>query len=156
MDASMLKGRAIVSLTEGIKVGTVAQPLFDLQLLHLVALEITGEGGVSFIPFDQVQNIGPDVITVASQRVIAGGTSATLIELDQVMKLKVIDQAGTFLGTIAHVDIDPASGRVVRVAAHKGGVLGVGGTTAPIDPATILSIGPDLMTLATDAALPVA
>jgi len=156
MDANMLKGRAIVSLTEGIKVGTVAQPLFDLQLLQLVALEITGEGGVSFIPFDQVQNIGPDVITVASHRVIEGGMSATLIELDQVMKLKVIDQAGTFLGTIAHVEIDPASGRVGRVAAHKGGVLGVGGTTAPIDPATILSIGPDLMTLATDAALPVA
>lgn len=45
------------------------------------------------------------------------------------------------------MEIDPESGAVTRIATHKGGLLGVGGTTTPIDPATILGIGPELLTL---------
>jgi len=69
------------------------------------------------------------------------------------LHLKVVDQAGRFVGTVAHIDIDPASGRVLQVAAYKGGVLGIGGTHTPIDPATILSVGPELMTLAAQEAV---
>lgn len=153
MDASTLKGRAVVSLTEGTKLGVIAQPLFDLQLLHLRAVEMTGENGEYFIPFAQLQSVGPDAITVASHKVAHENLRETLIELDQILHLKVVDQGGRFVGTVAHIDVDPTSGRVLHVAAHKGGVLGLGGTHTPIDPTTILSVGPELMTLAVEEAV---
>lgn len=153
MDVSTLKGRAVVSLTEGTKLGVIAQPLFDRQLLHLRAVEMTGEHGESFISFAQLQSVGPDAITVASHQVAHEHLRETLIELDHILHLKVVDQTGRFVGTVAHVDIDPASGRVLQIAAHKGGVLGIGGTHTPIDPATVLSVGPELMTLAVEDAV---
>ena len=76
------------------------------------------------IPFDQVQNIGADAITVASSQVtqIPGTDSAAhaLLDLDQIGKLKVVDRAGTFLGTLAQLTIDAASGQVTELGAHKG------------------------------------
>lgn len=156
MDASTLKGRAVVSLTEGAKLGSIAQPLFDPQMEHLCAFEMKGDEGIFILPFGQVQSIGADAITVASHQVVHGSMAGTLIELDQVMHMKVVDRVGTFLGEIAHVDIDPTNGNVVRIATHKGGMLGIGGTTTPIEPATILSVGPDLITLDAEVALSVA
>lgn len=155
MDASALKGRAVVSLTEGAKLGSIAQPLFDPRMEQLRAFEMKGDEGTFILPFGQVQSIGADAITVASHQVVQGGVNGTLIELDQVVHLKVVDRVGTFLGTIAQVDIDPTSGHVMRITAQKGGILGVGGTTTPIEPATILSIGPDLVTLDAEVGLSV-
>lgn len=153
MDASTLKGRAVVSLIEGTKLGTIEQPLFDLHLNRLLAFEMRDDDGTSFIPFGLVKSIGADAVTVASHQVIQDNLKDTLIELDQVMHLKVVDQAGTFAGTIAQIDINPTTGDVVRITAHKGGVLGVGGTTTPIEPATILTVGPELLTLATEVGM---
>ncbi len=155
MDASTLKGRAVVSLIEGVKLGTIAQPLFDLQLTRLVAFAMDGDEGTAFLPFGLVRGIGADAVTVASHAVVQGGATGPLIELDQVLHLKVVDEGGTFVGAIAHLEIDPESGAVMRIATHKGGLLGVGGTTTPIEPATILGIGPELLTLASAAGAPV-
>ncbi len=156
MDASKLKGMAVVSLAEGTKLGMVARPLIDLAALRLVALQVKGDSGTFVIPFDQVQQIGADAITVASSQVtqIPGTDSAAnaLLDLDQIVKLKVVDRAGTFLGTLAQLTIDAASGQVTELGAHKGGMLGMGGTTTPIPPQAILSVGPDLLTVEMGAA----
>jgi uncharacterized protein YrrD len=156
MDASKLKGMAVVSLAEGTKLGTVARPLIDLAALRLVALQVKGDSGTFVIPFDQVQQFGTDAITVASSRVtqIPGTDSAAtaLLDLDQIGKLKVVDQAGTLLGTVAQLTIDAASGQISHLGAHKGGMLGMGGTTTPIPARAILSVGPDLLTVDLGAA----
>ncbi len=131
-------------------------PTIDLVALRLVALQVQGDAGTFVIPFDQVQNIGADAITVASSQVtqIPGTDSAAhaLLDLDQIGKLKVVDRAGTFLGTLAQLTIDAASGQVTALGAHKGGMLGMGGTTTPIPPQAILSVGPDLLTVEMGAA----
>jgi sporulation protein YlmC with PRC-barrel domain len=156
MDASKLKGMAVVSLAEGTKLGTVARPLIDLAALRLVALQVKGDAGTFVIPFEQIQQVGTDAITVASSRVtqIPGTDSAAtaLLDLDQIGKLKVVDQAGTFLGTVAQLTIDAASGQISHLGAHKGGMLGMGGTTTPIPARAILSVGPDLLTVDLGAA----
>ena len=128
----------------------------DLPALRLVALQVLGDVGTFVIPFDQVKQIGADAITVASSQVtqIPGTDSAAhaLLDLDQISKLKVVDQAGTFLGTLAQLTIDAASRQVTELGAHKGGMLGMGGTTTPISPQAILSVGPDLLTVEMGAA----
>jgi len=157
MDAHTLKGMAIVSVQEGTKLGYVEQPLLDLTARKVVALQVRGESGTFIVPFDEVASVGTDAITVASsaatQTPSTGGVADGLCDLDALRKLKIVDQAGTLLGTISRVEIDPASGEIIQLAAHKGGMLGMGGTTTPIDARAIVSVGPELLTVNTEASV---
>ncbi|MDQ6833992.1 MAG: PRC-barrel domain-containing protein [Chloroflexota bacterium] len=58
-----------------------------------------------------------------------------------------MDRAGTLIGTISRVDIDSMSGAITQLAGHKGGMLGMGGATTPIDARAIVSAGPELVTV---------
>lgn len=155
MEAKALKGIAVVSLQEGTKLGQVDQPLFDLSARQLGALEVSGDTGTFIVPFAQIEHIGSDAVTVASSQVTqtrsSGSAMGDLRGLDELGKLKVVDEAGTFLGTISDLDVDPETGAITRLRAHKGGMLGVGGTTTPIDAASVLMVGPELLTVTTDA-----
>jgi sporulation protein YlmC with PRC-barrel domain len=153
MDANKLKGMAVVSIAEGAKLGYVDDLLFDTQTLRPVVLRVAGGGQHFVIPFEQLKNIGADAITVESSQVtqVAGkeGAFSNLLGLSKIKGLKVIDTAGTLLGTIASVEIDLADGRAVNLTAHKGGVLGIGGTSTTIDTAAIRSVGAEIVTVAT-------
>ncbi len=48
---------------------------------------------------------------------------------------------------ISRIDVEPATGRVLAFAVHKGGVLGFGGTTTTMDADAIISLGPELVTV---------
>jgi sporulation protein YlmC with PRC-barrel domain len=156
MDAHTLKGMAIVSVQQGTKLGYIEQPLLDLTARKVAALRVKGESGTFIVPFDQVAAVGTDAITVASsaatQTPSTGGAADELRDLDALGKLKVVDQAGTLLGTLRHVEIDPASGEITQLAAHTGGMLGMGGTTTTIDARSILTVGPELVTVDTEPA----
>jgi sporulation protein YlmC with PRC-barrel domain len=149
MDAHTLKSMAVVSLEEGTKLGHVEQPLLDLAARKVAALRVRGESGTFIVPFDAVTSVGTDAITVASsaatQAPSTGGMTDGLGDLDALRKLKVVDSEGTLLGTISRVEINPATGAITQLAAHTGGMLGMGGTTTPIDARAIVSVGPELL-----------
>ena len=153
MNANALKGMAIVSLQEGTKLGAIDQPLFDLTTRQLGALAVAGPDGHFVVPFPQIQQIGSDAVTVTSSQVTqtpsSGSALGALLSLHDLGKLKVVDEDGTFLGTIHDVDVDQVSGQITQLTAHKGGLLGVGGTSTPIDAAAILTVGPELLTVTT-------
>jgi sporulation protein YlmC with PRC-barrel domain len=158
MNASKLKGLAVVSLQEGTKLGQVEQPLFDLAGRELGALRVKGDSGTFILPFAQIVNVGNDAITVTSSKVTqtpsTGGATDALLDLQALEKLKIVDQTGTFLGTLSNVEVDPSSGKITRLAAHEGGVFGMGGTTTPIEPDAIVMVGSDLLTVTTQAESP--
>lgn len=160
MDAHTLKGMAIVSLAEGAKLGQVAQPLLDMTARRVAALRVTGEHGTFILPFDQITTIGADAITVESSAAThtpsTGGPAEGLIDLHGLGKLKVVDSAGTLLGRVGSVEFDETSGQITRLAAHKGGMLGMGGETTAIDASAIVQAGPVLLTVNTGAPAPVA
>lgn len=157
MDTHTLKGMAIISMQEGTKLGKVEQPLLDLTARRVVALQVRGTSGTFIVPFDAVTSIGADAITVASSAVTqtpsAGVAADELRDLDELGTLKVVDHAGTYLGTVSQVEIDPVSGAITRLDAHTGGMLGMGGTTTPIDARAIISVGPELVTVNTEASV---
>ena len=157
MDVHTLKGMAIVSVQEGAKLGYVEQPLLDLAARTVVALQVKGSSGTFIVPFEAVASVGPDAITVASsaatQTPSTGGTADGLRNLDELRKLKIVDHAGTLLGTISRMEIDPASGQITQITAHKGGMLGMGGETTPIDARAIVSVGSELLTVNTEASV---
>lgn len=151
MKASDINGMTVVSLQEGAKLGQVDQPLFDLSARQLSALHVKGDSGISVLPFDQIQNIGSDAITVTTSQVTqtpgADSVGDGLLDLQSLRKLKIVDRDGTFLGTLSDIEFDPQSGQITALTAHKGGVLGMGGTTTPIDPAATLTVGLELLTV---------
>jgi len=158
MQAKALNGMAIVSLQEGTRLGRVHAALFDLSTRQLEALSVHGDAGSFMVPFAQIEQIGSDAITVSSSQVTqtpsTGGVFDALLGLDALSKLKVVDQAGTHLGTINEIEFDPASGQVTQLIAHKGGVLGLGGTSTPLDARAILMVGPELVTVTTSVPPP--
>lgn len=155
MKASNLNDMAVVSLQEGTKLGRVEQPLFDLAARQLGGFNVKGDSGTFLLRFTQIDHIGPDAITVSSSEVTqtpsTGGATEGLLGLQALGKLKIVDQEGTFLGTLSDIDVDLLSGEITRLGAHKGGVFGIGGTTTRIESTAIVKVGAELLTVKTDS-----
>ncbi len=153
MKAQDFKGMAVVSLEEGTELGRTEQPLFDIAKRQLGAIEVAGDSGTFFVAFDQIERIGSDAITVSSSQVTqtssAVGSSGDLQGLGELRELRIIDEAGTFLGTIDELEVDPESGQITHLTAHEGGFIGMGGTATPIEAEAILKVGPDYLTVST-------
>src|SRR5688500_5872879 len=119
MDAKTIKGLAIVSITEGTKLGRVEEVVFDPQPMRVTALLVSGEGQTFAIPFEKITNIGTDAIMVDSSQVTQarsqGDTLSGLPTLRQLTGLKVVDEAGTLVGVVAGIDIDGPTGRVLTL-----------------------------------------
>lgn len=160
MNTGKLRGIAVVSLAEGTKLGQVDAPLFDSVSLQLRAFQVKGDGQIFIVPLDLVRSIGTDAVTVessqATQTPSKGGEFGTLVELSALRQLKVVDAAGTFLGTLHDLELDPASGRALRIIVRKGGMLGLGGETTTIEVSGIRSVGGDLITVVEAPAQPAA
>jgi sporulation protein YlmC with PRC-barrel domain len=158
MNTDKLKGIAVVAMAEGAKLGTIDRALFDPATLELRALQITGDGRTFIVPWELVQTIGADAVMVASSQVAQtaaqGGPFGNLVDLSALQRLKVVDAAGTLVGTITDLEPDPTTGRPLRLIIHKGGFLGRFGETTMIDAAAIRGIGADIITV-TDASLTV-
>lgn len=145
MNVTSLKHRPVVSLESGAKLGLVDDLLFATAPLRIAALRMTTDGQFTVLPWNVVTTIGPDALMVpndaAAHSPLVESSLAALAGLTTLYALKVVDEGGTFIGTVKSVDIDPQSGAVTRVEAHTGGLLGLGGTTTTIGAAEIRSIG---------------
>lgn len=152
MSSDRLTGFPVVSLTEGQKLGTVEAALFDPATLALRAFRVKGDGQTFLMPLAGVGTIGPDAIMVESSRVTraatADGELGGLADFDTLKHLKVVDAAGTLLGTLHDLDVDLTTGQPLRLTIHKGGFLHHGGATVTVAGAAIRSVGRDLITVA--------
>lgn len=151
MNPDKLKGVAVVALDDGARLGRVSGSLFDRATLQLRAIQVKGDGQGFIVPFEQVRTIGVDAVMVGSshdsQAASSAGEYAQLIDYGAIKKLKVVDSAGTYAGTIHGLEVDPASGKTLRLVVHKGGVLGLGGETTTVEGSAITGIGPELITV---------
>src|ERR687884_2117093 len=151
MKASALKDRAVVSLADGRRIGRVSDILFDTAELRLAALALATDGGRSILPFAAVRNLGPDAVTVESAAAMQGAAGPAagnvLRGLSDLVGMKAVNSDGTLLGEVRELEIDQTAGRLVSLELHRGGVLGLGGTTVTAPVATVRSIGPELVTL---------
>jgi sporulation protein YlmC with PRC-barrel domain len=158
MNADNLKGMTIVSLGEGAKLGSISEVLFATHPLRAAALSATGNGQDFIIPFEQIKNIGTDAVTVESGQVTQTaskeGAYSGLATLGALTRRKVVDEAGTLIGTIRDLDFDTTTGQVTGLTVHKGGMLGLGGTATTLDAATIRSVGNDMLTVSTAGTAP--
>lgn len=158
MNADRIRGMAVLSITTGARLGRVEDLAFDPQERRVAALRVSADGQQTLIPFDKVHSIGSDAVTVPSDDVREWGTPpgdlSTLPGVEDLRKLKVVDEAGTLVGVVRDIEIDPQDGRVTQVETHAGGVLGIGGTTRTIAAEDVRSIGAEVMMVAVSGAAP--
>jgi uncharacterized protein YrrD len=123
MQASELKGRAVVVLSTAEKVGQVEDVLFDAQFRQVLGFRVK-KGGLlgktEALPRDSVASIGADAVTVPSPDVINDqerfAELAHAATLNQVEQTKVVTEGGELLGTIAHLEIDDEARKVTAYA----------------------------------------
>jgi sporulation protein YlmC with PRC-barrel domain len=149
MDVRKIRGMAVVTLAEAGRVGQVTDLLFDLSPLRAVALRVRAEEGDVLVPFDRIREIGADAITTDSAEALGvqSREGRHMPGIDEISKLKVVDEHGTLLGTITELDIDPSDGHVAKVDVRKGEILGVGGERQTVDADRILSVGQEVLTV---------
>jgi sporulation protein YlmC with PRC-barrel domain len=149
MKSDDFKKLAVISLDNGAKLGYVDDLLFDTQQLQVVAFCLSNDGQHAVIPRDAVQNVGMDAVTVASGAVVrslsAEPSLTALPGLDHMRALKVVNERGDLVGKIDELDIDPASGKLIDVRTHEGGLLGIGGKSETIPADEIRSVGDEVM-----------
>jgi sporulation protein YlmC with PRC-barrel domain len=151
MKASALKNMPVVSIADGAKVGNVTDVLFDTASLRVAALVLSAETGQSVLPFGSIKSVGSDAVTVESSEATRGAAGQSTLNsmrgLSDLTKLPVVNGEGVHLGGVKELEIDQADGRLLEIVAHRGGVLGLGGTSTTVAASAIQSIGPNLVTV---------
>ena len=71
--------------------------------------------------------------------------SSLSIAVGELLGLAVTSAEGTHLGAVQDLEFEAADGRLLALALHKGGVLGMGGTSLTVPASAIRSIGPKLV-----------
>ncbi len=147
MDVKEIVDKAVVSIADGAKLGYVRNVFFDPGGRLLTALEIHRDGERLVIPFQQINNLGADAITVGQSQLITTIAQPEWVAYDALKHRKVVDATGTLLGKVERVQIEPATGVIQELTVHEGGILGLGGTTRTIPSDAIRGFGAELITV---------
>jgi uncharacterized protein YrrD len=152
-NARALVGRAVVSVADGEKVGTISDAVLDLEAQAVRGL-VMGGGGLfrqetpSVIPLAQVHSIGPHAVTLTDKTGLVrmeGAPYEGAPTLD-ALKKPVVTAGGEAIGTGDDVIFDEADGAFMALQlAPQGGFLGIGATTPVIPIEEVLQFGPDVI-----------
>ena len=157
MKSKDLTGKTVVSIEEGAKLGRVDDVLVDTDALRVAALHVTGKEAAALIPFDRVQSTGGEVVTVpsraAAQRPQAQDEAEHLASLGAVTKRKVVDEAGTFLGVVQSLEVDPQSGAILELQTQKATALGLGRESHTVTASEVTTVGEELIVVQAPAPL---
>ncbi len=112
MNASELKNRPIVTLSDAAKVGYIEEMLFDAQYQRVLGFRVKrGDvGTVGILPRSNVGAIGRDAVTIpnpeaitTADRVPEVAAARTLADLQGT---RVVSEAGEVQGTVKEVEVD--------------------------------------------------
>jgi uncharacterized protein YrrD len=143
-----LRGRQVISIVEGAKLGLVEDLIFSAETRTVTHLSV---GGGNALAYGKVRTVGPDAVMVESRSELQPAPSEGA-RFGEVAKLPVLSTEGVNLGSLADLGFDLATGRIVSVEVRSGGVLGLGQQKAPFSIEKVRSFGIDAVTV--EAAAP--
>lgn len=123
-----LLGMPVISVEEGLKVGTIKGLVVDPHNYQIAALIIEPRGwlkGQKFIPFSQVKSIGDDAVTVANSASAEQGINLPDIvrlykEKYEIIGCRAITTRGEAFGRVKEYYLDPATGRIIYLELNNG------------------------------------
>ena len=129
MKFSELKGRAVVDIEDAKKIGEIDNLLLEPGTRQVSSLKVKTGGLFSTpltIAISQLMNIGPDAVTVKSENAAKAKPSPSAeepLELTSVLGHKVVTDAGTLIGEVHDVLLDPVSAAVTGYEVREGGIF---------------------------------
>jgi uncharacterized protein YrrD len=119
--ASELKGRAVVSLTQAEKIGSVVSVILDPAASRVAGLTVrTGIlGGAKLLRASDIRSLGIDAVTIHDSSLLHDDASEApelkdLPTLDDMIEMKVISENGQLLGALGNVEIDSDQYQITR------------------------------------------
>lgn len=150
MDANTLNDFPIVSIRGAARLGRVKDVLFATDPLRVAALRTTDDWGESIVPFERITSFGNDAVMVETDDVGERsplGDLRSFRSLKSIHNVKIVDETGAYVGSVKSVHFDPDSGRVDRVVAATGGLMGLAGATTTVEAADLRGFGDDILTI---------
>ena len=132
MNSKQVKGLAVISISDGKKLGSVNHLFIDAAQKQVVGFSVSGSHGLLSADPDQgmivdakdVHSLGPDALTLTDTSAARGEATNTayggLIDADQLTKRKVMTEGGTLVGQVASLEFDPSSYRLTGIEASPG------------------------------------
>jgi uncharacterized protein YrrD len=117
-----LKGRPVVSIAAGTKLGSVHDILLDDSYLQIAAVGIGG-GGLfgghkQAVAYSSIHGIGPDAVMVSGQDAVqevgGDGPLGLTHPLDE-MQQEVISESGVNLGRVVEMEFEPQTGAMTSL-----------------------------------------
>ena len=155
-----LIGRPILSLTDGVGVGTVKDIILGPENDQVIGL-LTDEGGMlssaHFVPLGEVQSFGKDAIVVRSTDSVLPADRAPEIKgiLERgtsLLGIKVFTDTGEAQGTVNDVYFDESSGRVTALEISGGTISNFTGGLRNLPVEDIVRTGPEVLFVRPEAA----
>ncbi len=155
LNARSLVGRAVVSIADGEKVGTISDLQFDPAERIVVGLLMGGDRSIfnrekpSLIPFHQVHTFGRDAVTIEDKHgiTVAEGTPHDGVATLHDIRKPVVTASGDVIGDGDDLIFEEPSGAITALQlAPQGGFLGIGATTHVLPLEEVVEFGRDVIT----------
>ena len=155
-----IRGKAVVSLEKGEKVGTCDDFYFEPQTHEVYALRVkTGMFSHHILLTARVNSVGQDAITIANEEALQSQSEdkkiATLPQGENMLAYKVMSASGTVIGTVGNILLYTNAPSKLQVAAFEfsGGLREMlGGRYSSFAAAQVISYGKDVLVIPDDLA----
>lgn len=155
-----IRGRAVVNLEKGEKVGTCDNFYFDPQTHEVYALRVkTGMLSHRILPAAHMSSVGQDAITIpneeALQKPSVDKKIAELPSAESELSFKVMSASGTLIGKVGNILLYTNAPAMLEVAGYElsGGLREkLGGHYASFAASEIMSYGTDVIVIPDDVA----
>ena len=150
MSTKLVKGTAVVSITDGEKLGTIDHVYLDPNSKRIVGFSFHSGGFLgrssAVVDVGDVYAIGEDAVTLNDASAVRSGLAVQsktgdLIDLEDLLKRKVMTQGGTYVGQVASVEFGQPSYHLTQIEISPGHFKG----HETIPAADIVSLGGELV-----------
>jgi sporulation protein YlmC with PRC-barrel domain len=155
MFTRLVKGTAVVSLDDGAKLGKIDHVYLDPARKEVVGFSFQSGGGLlggrtsHMVDIADVHGIGQDAVTLNDAAVVKSELAVAhrrddLIDLEDLLKRKVITESGTVVGQVAAIEFGSDTFRLTEIKVSPGFFK----TEAMIQADEIERIGDELIVVA--------
>jgi uncharacterized protein YrrD len=151
MELRALRGRPVISVDSGERLGEIADVSLDPQQRRIAALLVRRPSGdLNEVAFTDVHSIGSDAVMVPTREVlrVASEQGQSLLDIDAFLRLRVVTEQGEARGTVDDAEFDPASGSLTAVIVAPAGLAGLLGRRQTVSIEQVRTIGRDTVVLA--------
>ena len=130
MSTKLAKGTAVVSLADGTKLGAIDHVYLDPARKAIVGFSfhrggLLGGRTSGVVDVSDVHAFGPDAVTIDDVAAVRSelaidARSDELIDLEHLLKRKVITEGGTFVGEVASIRFGQDSYRLTGIEVSPG------------------------------------